>query len=186
MQPFWSLDSVKNIDGKPFDLKETQGKVVLCVNVASFCGLTKNNYPFLNELQRKFSDLVIIGFPCSQFGHQEIAANHEILNVLKYVRPGNGFAPEFPLTQKVLVNGPDTHPVWAWLKKAAPETTELPGYAYLPHLRSKELAATLCVGSDIQWNFAKFLVHKDGVTVQRFSPHALEELEAEIKAALEK
>lgn len=125
----------------------------------------------------------MIGFPCTQFGHQEIAQNSEILNVLKYVRPGDGFEPNFPLTEKVAVNGPEAHLVWAWLKNACPAPAPS-GSAYLSNTRARELTVTPCIGSDIEWNFGKFLVGKDGVTVQRFPPGSLSELEAAIQNSL--
>ena len=105
----------------------------------------------------------MIGLPCNQFGKQEPGKNGtEILNCLKHVRPGDGFEPKFPLTQKIDVNGKDEHPLYTYLKSYCPPVddifyTEGPGIYYTPYHNS-----------DVRWNFEKFLINKEGKAVIRF------------------
>jgi glutathione peroxidase len=131
--------------GQPVDLKQFEGKPVLVVNTASKCGFTPQ-YDGLQELYEKFQDqgLVVIGFPCDQFGHQEPGADDEIEEFCKL---NHGVT--FPLSTKVDVNGSDTHPVFEFLKGRAGGM----------------------LGSRIKWNFTKFLVAPDGRTVKRYAPN---------------
>ena len=123
---------------------EFKGKTLLIVNTASKCGLTAQ-YDGLEKLHRQYKDrnLVVIGFPCDQFAHQEPGTDAEIA---EFCTLNHGVT--FPLMSKVKVNGKDSHPLWVWLKRQAPGT----------------------LGESIKWNFTKFLVEKDGVTVHRFAP----------------
>ena len=109
--------TVTTIDGSnTFKLSEYKGKVLLIVNVASFWGLAFQ-YPLLNALRKEYDGKVeVLGFPCNQFLLQEPAANNEILNFLKYVRPAGGFAPTFPMFQKVEVNGENADPLYKSLR----------------------------------------------------------------------
>ena len=102
------------------------------------------------------------------------------MNTLKYVRPGAGYVPNFPLSQKIEVNGDGAHPLFKWLRTVAPEN-DTPS-SWLTNTTPGGLVTTAAAGSDIRWNFEKFLVGKDGTTVQRFK-HT--EQPADMKAAIE-
>jgi len=137
--------TIKDIDGEERKLSEFGGKVCLLVNVASECGLT----PQYDGLQRLYDDyrdrgFEILGFPCNQFGGQEPGTEREIA---KFCR--RNFGVEFPMFEKIDVNGANRHPLYAWLtgEDAGPDAA-----------------------GDIAWNFAKFLVDQDGVVVARFAP----------------
>ena len=151
---------VKTIDGKTKKLSAYAGKTLLVVNVASKCGFTPQ-YAGLEALWRKFKGrgLVVLGFPCDQFGHQEPGDEEEIKSFcsLKY-------DVTFPMFAKVDVNGENAHPLYRHLKKAAPGL----------------------LGTEaIKWNFTKFLVAPDGETVTRFAPNdAPESLEKDVEKAL--
>jgi len=150
--------SVKTIDGKPKPLKDYQGRPVLVVNVASQCGLTPQ-YTGLEKLYRDFKDqgLVVLGLPCNQFGAQEPGSEAEIKQFCSV-----SYGVDFPLGAKLEVNGPGAAPLYQWLRG---ETG----------------------GGDIQWNFEKFLIGKDGHIIRRYSPKTVPEdkgLRADIQAAL--
>jgi glutathione peroxidase len=150
--------SVATIDGKQKSLKDYQGHPVLVVNVASECGLTPQ-YTGLEKLHKHYKDqgLVVLGLPCNQFGAQEPGSEAEIKQFCEVK-----YGVDFPLTSKVEVNGPGAHPLYAWLRAASG-------------------------GTDIQWNFEKFLVGKDGQLIKRYSPKIVPEdagLKADIQAAL--
>jgi len=116
---------------------------------------------------------------------QEIAQEHEIVNCLKFVRPGNGFpGPNFPLTAKILVNGEGAHPIYQWLKT---RTTAWDGWTdqtWLTSTGAKTLLTTKGSGLDVPWNFHKFLIGRDGRTVRRFS-HQKQPMDPELIAAIE-
>jgi glutathione peroxidase len=144
MSTFYEL-SAKRIDGKEESLETYKGKVVLVVNVASKCGFTPQ-YAGLEELWQKYHDkgLVILGFPCNQFGAQEPGSEAEIGQFCSLT-----YSVTFPMFAKVDVNGENTHPVYKFLKKGAPGM----------------------LGSEIvKWNFTKFLVDKNGQVVGRYAP----------------
>ena len=150
--------TVKTIDGQSKSLKEYKGKPVLLVNVASACGLTPQ-YKGLEQLWRHYKDqgLVVLGLPCNQFGAQEPGSEAEIREFCSL-----NYDVSFPMTSKIEVNGPGAHPLYSWLRG---ETG----------------------GGDIQWNFEKFLIGKDGRIVRRYSPKTVPEdksLKADIQAAL--
>ncbi|MDQ3286790.1 MAG: glutathione peroxidase [Pseudomonadota bacterium] len=149
-----------DIDGRQRELDEFRGKVLLIVNVASKCGFTPQ-YTGLEKLWREYGSrgLVVMGFPCDQFGHQEPgdeAAIREFCSLTYEV--------SFPMFAKVEVNGSDAHPLWRWLKD------EKGGF----------------LGIDaIKWNFTKFLVGRDGRVLKRYAPNDKPEAIAEdIEAAL--
>ena len=146
-------------NGAEIQLKSYEGKVLLVVNTASKCGFTPQ-YKGLQELYEKYKDkgLVVLGFPCDQFAHQEPGNDAEIASFCQI-----NFGVTFPLMSKIEVNGPNVHPVFAFLKAKAP------GLA----------------GESIKWNFTKFLVGKDGRTVRRF-PSTTEpgEIAKDIETAL--
>lgn len=139
---------VKDSKGKDYPLSQFKGKYVLVVNVASKCGFTPQ-YEGLEQVYEKFKDkgLVVLGFPCNQFGAQEPGTNDEIQNFCKM-----NYGVTFPVLDKVDVNGANTAPVYKFLK------SEKKGF----------------LGTEgIKWNFTKFLVSPDGEVVDRFSPQTL-------------
>ena len=152
--------SATTIDGADRSFRDYAGKVALVVNVASQCGLTPH-YGGLEELYRSFKDrgLVVLGFPCNQFGHQEPGTEQEIKTFCE-----TRFDVTFPMFGKVDVNGPHRHALDAFLT-AAPTTPDGPG--------------------DVQWNFAKFLLDRSGNVAARFSPTTAPVSE-EIVGAVEK
>ena len=144
-----SLDGieVRTIDGKAETLAKHAGKTLLVVNVASKCGFTPQ-YAGLEALWRKYRDrgLVVLGFPCDQFGHQEPGSEEEIQAFCSRT-----YGVTFPMFAKVDVNGANAHPLYRQLKKAAPGL----------------------LGTEaIKWNFTKFLVDRDGNVVERYAPNA--------------
>ncbi|KAL6059949.1 Glutathione peroxidase [Balamuthia mandrillaris] len=148
--------TVLDMDRQPVDLAQYKGKVLVIVNVASLCGATNCHYTQLEQLYQKYKDqgLVVLGFPCNQFGKQEPGSNEDIKLFLKDFEP----PVTFPVFDKVEVNGPSTHPLFKYLKET------LPGV----------LGTT-----DIKWNFTKFLIGRDGKPLQRFgtntTPNATEQ-----------
>jgi len=154
--------SVNSIKGTPTALSEYSGKVALIVNVASKCGLTPQ-YTALEALYRKYSarGLVVLGFPCNQFGGQEPGTEDEIQTFCS-----TKYDVTFPMFAKLDVNGDARAPLYDFLTSAATEP-EGPG--------------------DITWNFAKFLVDKQGKVIARYSPTEAPDsatLAAAIEAAL--
>ncbi|MGB1562292.1 MAG: glutathione peroxidase [Sinimarinibacterium flocculans] len=133
----------KTIDGQAQKLDSYAGKVLLVVNVASKCGFTPQ-YKGLEALWRKYKDqgLVVLGFPCDQFGHQEPGDENEIKNFCSL-----SYDVSFPMFAKIDVNGANAHPLYRHLKHEAPGL----------------------LGSEaIKWNFTKFLIGKDGKVVKRY------------------
>uniref|UniRef100_A0A8C9C8T6 Glutathione peroxidase n=1 Tax=Phocoena sinus TaxID=42100 RepID=A0A8C9C8T6_PHOSS len=150
------------IDGEEYiPFKQYTGKYILFVNVASY-GLT-SQYLELNALQEELAPfgLVILGFPCNQFGKQEPGMNSEILATLKYVRPGGGFVPNFQLFEKGDVNGEKEQKFYTFLKNSCPPTSELLG-------SPDRLFWDPMKVHDIRWNFEKFLVGPDGAPIMRW------------------
>lgn len=120
------------------------------------------HYTGLNALATQFAGQAfsILGYPCNQFGGQEPGDNDELLNGLKYVRPGGGYVPMFPLTQKISVNGFGQDAAWTFLKAACSGVSEDISDFGVPWLPIK--------ASDVQWNFEAFLMNKQGVPVKRY------------------
>jgi glutathione peroxidase len=152
--------AAKTIDGSEQSLAQYKGKLLLVVNVASKCGFTPQ-YKGLEALWRKYKDkgLVILGFPCDQFGHQEPGDEKEIMNFCSMT-----YDVSFPMFAKIEVNGANTHPVYQFLKSEAPGV----------------------LGSEgIKWNFTKFLVDKSGKVIKRYgSVDTPEKIEKDIEALL--
>ena len=150
--------SARLIDGRPLDLSQFVGKVVLVVNTASECGYTRQ-YAALEDLYRQYGPqgFEVLAFPCNQFGGQEPDADAVIAAFC-----ANRFGVSFPLFAKVDVNGPAAHPLWRWLTQAD---------SVHPH--------------PIKWNFTKFLLDVEGRVVMRCEP-ALEpaEMVPDIEALL--
>jgi len=152
--------SITSSSGQPIDFEQFRGRPMLLVNTASKCGFT-NQYDGLQALHEKYGPqgLVVIGFPCDQFAHQEPGDDEEIEQFCRL-----NFGVTFPLTTKIEVNGSGTHPVFSFLRSRARGT----------------------LTSAVKWNFTKYLVAPDGVTVQRFRPqHAPAALGEEIEALLQ-
>ncbi len=137
--------SARDLDGKEHSLAEFRGRPMLVVNTASKCGFTPQ-YTGLEKLYRDYGDkgLVVLGFPCDQFGHQEPGDADEIRNFCSL-----NYDVSFPLFEKIEVNGAKAHPLWQWLKK------EKPGLLGM---------------EAIKWNFTKFLVDRGGKVVKRYAP----------------
>ena len=152
--------SAPDIHDKPVGLSAYAGKVVLIVNTASKCGFT-SQYSGLQGLYTQFQDqgLVVLGFPCDQFGHQEPGTEAEINQFCEL-----HFGVSFPLFAKIEVNGAGTHPLFAYLKREAPG---------------------LLGSQAIKWNFTKFLVNRHGKVVNRYAPATTPEaIAADIEALL--
>jgi glutathione peroxidase len=149
-----------SLDGKPVDLADFRGKVLLIVNTASQCGFTPQ-YKGLQALHERYGaqGLEVLGFPCNQFGGQEPGDAPEIGAFCE-----RNFGVSFPLFDKVEVNGAGAHPLWRWL------TAEAPGL----------------LGSEaVKWNFTKFLVRRDGSVFKRYAPQASpESIAADIERLL--
>ncbi|MCJ8735617.1 hypothetical protein PDJAM_G00249330 [Pangasius djambal] len=134
-------------------------------------------YLELNALQEELKDLglVILGFPCNQFGKQEPGYNHEILPMLKHIRPGKGFVPNFQLFESGDVNGKNEQSVFTFLKNACPPVGDSFGNP-AGRLFWEPLKVT-----DIKWNFEKFLVGPDGKPLMRWFPRVnVSEVRADI------
>jgi glutathione peroxidase len=117
----------------------------------------------MNALQNSLSNFKLLGVPCNQFGMQEPGANGtEIMNGVRYVRPGNNFQPNFEITEKIEVNGPNEHPLYTYLKKYCPS----PWVTFAPKDR---LFYDDFKVNDIRWNFEKFLIDQNGKPVMRYS-----------------
>jgi glutathione peroxidase len=147
--------------GRPVSMADYRGKVVLVVNTATQCGLTPQ-FEGLEKLYTAYKDqgLVILGFPCNQFGSQEPLANEVMEETCKL---NHGVT--FPLFEKIEVNGAGTHPVFKYLKK------KLGGL----------------FGSRIKWNFTKFLIDRNGKPVKRFAPITKPEaIEPQIRRLLDR
>jgi len=153
----------------------------MIVNTASKCGFTPQ-YDGLEALYQQYKEkgLVILGFPCDQFAHQEPGSNEEIA---EFCRINHGVT--FPLMAKIDVNGANAAPVFEYLKAQAP-TEEYKGLkAKATHAMLKGISKSVEKDSDILWNFTKFLVSRDGATIKRFPPTAEpEEMEEDLKAML--
>ncbi len=152
--------SATDITGKAVDLAQFRGKPLLIVNTASACGFTPQ-FAGLQALHEAYADqgLVVLGFPCNQFGGQDPKPNADIA---EFCQANYGVG--FPMMGKIEVNGEGADPIYQWLKG------EKPGF----------------LGTEgIKWNFTKFLIGKDGQVIQRYAPtDKPESLKADIEAAL--
>lgn len=136
--------SLRTLDGSEQTLSDYRGKVLLIVNVASKCGFTPQ-YEGLEALWQahRKEGLVVMGFPCDQFGHQEPGDAEDIRTFCSL-----NYEVSFPLFEKIEVNGAHTHPLYVWLKSQK----------------------SGLLGSGIKWNFTKFLVARDGTVIKRYAP----------------
>ena len=137
--------SATSITGKPVKLDQFKGKPLLIVNTASACGFTPQ-FAGLEDLHKTYGGkgLVVLGFPCNQFGAQDKGSNGEIAEFCQI-----NYGVSFPMMEKIDVNGAGAHPLYQWL------SAEAPG---------------LLGSKSIKWNFTKFLVAKDGTMVKRYAP----------------
>jgi glutathione peroxidase len=144
MTTAYDFDAVA-IDGHPLALKEFEGKALLVVNTASACGFTPQ-FAGLEALHQQFGSkgLVVLGFPCNQFGSQDKGSNDEIANFCQ-----KNYGVSFTMMSKIDVNGASAHPLYQWLTKEAPG---------------------ILGTQSIKWNFTKFLVGPDGVVRKRYAP----------------
>lgn len=151
--------TLSSIDGKPAPLAEYKGKVILLVNVASQCGYTPQ-YSALEAIYEKYKDrgFVILGFPANNFGAQEPGTNEEIKTFCT-----RKYNVTFPMYSKISVKGPDQAPLYSYL--------------------TKETGAG--IAGEIQWNFTKFLVDREGKVVERFEP-AVTPDSKDVTSAIEK
>jgi len=133
------------INGKPVALSKFKGKAMLVVNTASACGFTPQ-FAGLEELHQAYGGkgLVVLGFPCNQFGAQDSGSNGEIAEFCQL-----NYGVSFPMMAKIDINGAQAHPLYRWL------ASEAPG---------------LLGSKSIKWNFTKFLVGKDGTVLKRYAP----------------
>lgn len=136
--------SFKTPNGQLIPLESKKGKVLLIVNTATECGLAPQ-FKDLEMLHQKYKDtgLEVIGFPCNQFASQEPVSNEAMEKTCAV-----NFGVTFQLSEKILVNGPSTHPIFKYLKDNSKST----------------------LGKNIKWNFTKFLVSRDGQEIKRFGP----------------
>lgn len=152
---------VVTIAGESRTLADFYAKAILIVNTASECGFTPQ-YKGLEQLWQTYKDhgLMVLGFPCNQFGQQEKGTHQDIATFCEL-----NFGVSFPLFEKIEVNGENAHPLFVYLKKQAPGL----------------------LGSEkVKWNFTKFLISNQGKTIERFSPITKpEELNAEIEKILQ-
>lgn len=142
MSPFYTF-TAQSLNGAPVNLSDYAGKLVLVVNTASQCGFTPQ-YAGLEALYKAFNTqgLVILGFPCNQFGGQEPGDADAIAQTCQI-----NYGVSFPMFAKVDVKGSNAHPLFQWL------TAALPGV----------------LGKSIKWNFTKFLIGRDGAPIKRFA-----------------
>jgi glutathione peroxidase len=158
-ETIYDISATRN-NGQTQSFEDFKGKVLLIVNVASQCGFTPQ-YKGLEILFEKYKEqgLVVLGFPCDQFAHQEPGTDDEIKSFCEL-----NFGVTFPLFKKIEVNGDGTHPLYVFLKKRAPGL----------------------FNDAIKWNFTKFLVGREGQIVNRFAPTTTpEKLESDVQRQLE-
>jgi glutathione peroxidase len=150
----------KQMDGRTVPLSKYRGQVLLIVNTASACGFTPQ-FAGLEKLHESYGSkgLVVLGFPCNQFGAQDPGSNEEIAQFCQL-----NYGVSFPMMAKIDVNGPSADPLYQWLTKEA---------------------RGVLGSTSIKWNFTKFLVGKDGRVIRRFAPNdAPESLAKDIEKAL--
>jgi glutathione peroxidase len=158
--------SAISVGGHEVPLAQYAGNVLVIVNTASKCGFTPQ-YAGLESLYQKYKDqgLMVLGFPCNQFGEQEPGTEAEIAQFCEL-----NYGVSFPIFAKIEVNGPNAHPLFQYLKKQQPGVFGVLGVSAL---------------GSIKWNFTKFLVDRKGQAVERYAPSTVpEELEPEIEKLL--
>ncbi len=159
MTTIYDFEALK-IDGKTVSLNQFKGQVMLIVNTASACGFTPQ-FGGLEKLHQSYGDkgLVVMGFPCNQFGSQDKGSNEEIASFCQL-----NYGVSFPMMEKINVNGAEAHPLYQWLVNEAPGLLGIKA---------------------IKWNFTKFLVGKNGEVIKRYAPlDTPEKMAKDIEAAL--
>jgi glutathione peroxidase len=159
MSTLYDFDALQ-MDGKTIALEKFKGRVLLIVNTASRCGFTPQ-FAGLEKLHEDYGEkgLVVLGFPCNQFGAQDPGSDEEIATFCQ-----TNYGVSFPMMSKIDVNGPHATPLYRWL------TAEAPG---------------LLGSRMIKWNFTKFLVGRDGAVIHRYAPtDTPASLKRDIEAAL--
>ena len=160
MSHFYDLSALR-IDNTPLSFSDLRGQVVLVVNTASACGFTPQ-FAGLQALHTEYANqgLVILGFPCNQFGNQDKGSNDEIAAFCQ-----RNYGVDFSMMAKIDVNGAQAHPLFQWLKSEA------------PGILSTEM---------IKWNFTKFLIDRNGQVIKRYAPNDTpQSLRTDIEAALQ-
>ena len=152
--------------GKELDFAQFEGKVLLIVNTASKCGFTPQ-FKGLEELNQKYKDagLVIIGFPCNQFKEQDPGSDGQIEEFCQL-----NYGVTFQIMKKIDVNGESADPIFVYLKEQAPAEEYKGLKAKAAKALFKKISDSAKTESDIQWNFTKFLINKEGQVVARFAP----------------
>jgi len=179
METIYDFKALNN-RGDEVDMSQYKGKVLMIVNTASKCGFTPQ-YDGLEALYKKYQDkgLVILGFPCDQFKHQEPGTDEEIA---EFCRLNHGVT--FPLMKKIDVFGENAHPIFTYLTTQVPDE-EVHG---LKNKATMKLVDSLAVGrkeGDVRWNFTKFLISRDGATIKRYAPTTKpEDIEKDIESML--
>ncbi|MGD9916276.1 MAG: glutathione peroxidase [Rhizobiaceae bacterium] len=162
---------LKRLDGSPSSLGDYAGRVLLVVNVASKCGLTRQ-YEGLEALYRRYRDrgFTVLGFPSNDFMGQEPGTNAEIAEFCTSI-----YGVDFPMFEKISVTGSGKHPLYATLIAARPKRDP----------EESMLKRVLRLGAEpgaVRWNFEKFLVGRDGTVVARFDPEMAPEDETVVRA----
>ena len=174
--------SVKTRKGEEFALSQLRGKVLLIVNTATGCGFTPQ-YKALEELYEAYHNkgLEILDFPCNQFGHQAPGEDQEIHEFCT-----GRYKTQFDQFKKIEVNGENEDPLYTWLKANSPQEEPLKGLKNKAAMAAvAKISSTYKKKEDIVWNFAKFLVDREGKIVKRWSPITdPAEFKADIEALL--
>ncbi len=168
--------------GREMDFAQFEGKVLLIVNTASKCGFTPQ-FAGLEELNQKYKDkgLVVIGFPCNQFKEQDPGSDSQIEEFCQL-----NYGVTFQIMKKIDVNGPDADPIFEYLKAQAPSEDYHGVKAKAAKVLFKTISDSVEKDSDIKWNFTKFLISKDGVTIKRYAPTTEpKDFESDIEAMLD-
>ncbi|MCF7530356.1 glutathione peroxidase [Neisseria lisongii] len=171
--------SAKDAKGQDIGLSDYRGKVLLIVNTATRCGLTPQ-YEELQELYARYAEqgLEILDFPCNQFREQAPESSEEITQICQ-----TKFGTAFKIFDKIEVNGEHTHPLYAYLKAQKPE--DKGNHLFKDLLLRLASLGEKREGSDIKWNFTKFLINRNGDVVERFAPSVKpSEIEDDIRALL--
>lgn len=158
---------VQNNKGEEVEMSQYRGKVLMIVNTASKCGFTPQ-YDGLEALYQKYKDqgLVVIGFPCDQFKHQEPGTDKEIA---EFCRINHGVT--FPLMKKTDVFGENAHPIFRYLTQQVPdENVSDPQDKTVMEMVDSLSRSDGRKDGEIRWNFTKFLISKDGMTIKRYAP----------------
>lgn len=157
--------NVKDTEGNDVSLSEYEGKVLLIVNSATKCGFTPQ-YNELTEIYNKYKDqgFTILDFPCNQFGNQAPGTGEEIKEACRL-----NFLVEYPIFEKIDVNGENEDPLYTYIKQEQP-FTEITGKGATKLKLALKVMNRNAKKDDIKWNFTKFLVDREGKVVRRFEP----------------